>query len=64
MSEFWIVGLFIVLGIVLIAVMPLAAIWAVNMLFGTMIPYTFKTWLASLILSGVVAGNVRVNTKN
>ena len=45
------------LFVVLVIVMPMAAIWAVNTLFGTMIPYTFKTWLASLILGSIVGSS-------
>jgi hypothetical protein len=33
--------------------MPLALIWAVNTLFGLTIAYTFKTWLATVLLAGV-----------
>lgn len=48
-------------GIVLVALgivfVPIAAIWSVNLLFGFAIPYTIKTWAASLILSGIVSGS-------
>lgn len=37
--------------------LPLATIWAINALFGLGIGYTFKTWAASLILFGVLAGS-------
>lgn len=33
---------------------PLLAIWAVNTLFLTAIPYTLKTWFAALFLLGAV----------
>ena len=32
---------------------PLTLIWALNTLFGLAIPFTFKTWLASLVLGGL-----------
>jgi len=32
---------------------PIATIWAVNTLFGLTIPYTLKTWAATLILTGI-----------
>lgn len=47
----------ILIFIVLLIVVPFAAIWSVNTLFGTMIPYTFKTWVASLLLSGIVGSS-------
>ena len=43
--------LLILLGLVLIAFAPLAFIWALNTLFTLGIPYTFWTWLASLVLT-------------
>lgn len=48
------IGLLILLAIVLLVIMPWAAIWALNTLFGLAIAYTFKTWLAALILMGCV----------
>jgi hypothetical protein len=33
---------------------PLLFIWSVNTLFGTIIPFTIKTWLASVILIIVI----------
>lgn len=29
---------------------PFAMIWCVNTLFGTQIPMTFKTWIATVVL--------------
>ena len=40
---------------------PLAQIWALNTLFGLSIAYTFKTWLAALVLGIAVRG---VNTES
>jgi hypothetical protein len=46
----------IVLFIVVMA--PFASIWALNTLFPTLaIPYSLDTWLASLILSGVLGSS-------
>ncbi len=33
---------------------PLLTIWSLNTLFGLGIGYTFKTWLASLLLGGLI----------
>lgn len=47
----------VLIGVILILV-PLGVIWAVNTLFSLMIPFTFKTYIASLILSGLItSGN-------
>lgn len=47
-------------GVVLHAVSPLALIWAINTLFNTAIPFSFKTWLAGLVLIYVVRFHMRV----
>ena len=39
-----------------IAFIPLSFIWALNTLFLLHIPITFKTWLASLLISWIVYG--------
>jgi hypothetical protein len=53
----------IVVGvIVLIVYWPLAAIWAVNTLFGFAIAYTFENWLAVIVLSALF-GKANVNIK-
>jgi len=36
---------------------PLLTIWSLNTLFGLTIPYTLKTWFATLFLAGVVGGS-------
>ena len=41
----------VVFLIVWIALWPLAAIWAVNTLFGFTIAYTFWNWLAVVVLT-------------
>ena len=54
------VGVFgIVLLVILIIAGPVAAIWSLNTLFGLSIPFTFKTWLAALLLGGVFSGSGR-----
>jgi multidrug efflux pump subunit AcrB len=35
---------------------PIAAIDSVNILFNTEIPFTFKTWIAALVLIGIIYG--------
>jgi hypothetical protein len=48
-----------ILGLVVgIVFLPFAGIWALNTLFGTGIPYTFQTWLASLVLLGITRMSV------
>jgi len=44
-----------------IAVGPLAVIWALNTLFSLAISYDFFTWLAVLVLSGVLKTKVQIN---
>jgi hypothetical protein len=51
----------IVLIVALIAVGPLATIWAANTLFPSLaIPYTFWTWLAVVVLGAFFRANVSV----
>lgn len=44
--------LFVVIVVALVVLGPLALIWSLNTLFGLTIAYTFKTWLAALIIGG------------
>lgn len=39
----------------LIVVWPLAAVWALNSLFGLAIPYDFTSWLAMFVVMVVLA---------
>jgi len=55
--------LIILLIIALIAIGPLLSIWALNTLFALAIPFTWKTWLAALILGGVVKGSSSSSSK-
>jgi hypothetical protein len=48
----------------LVAIGPLAGIWALNTLFPVLaIPYSFSTWLAAAVLMAVLAPNVKVTKK-
>ena len=49
--------------LLLIVIMPYAAIWSLNTLFALTIPFTFDTWCAAVVLSGVVSGNNFVSFK-
>ena len=50
------------LVIALIIFGPFALIWALNTLFALSIPYTFWTWLASLVISTIFGkSNIKVN---
>lgn len=49
--------IFVVAAFILLACIPIAAIWSVNVLFGLGIVVSFKTWAAALILCGLIASN-------
>jgi hypothetical protein len=43
--------------LILILLFPLATIWSLNTLFPALaIPVTFDTWMATVILGGVIGG--------
>jgi len=44
----------LLLVLLLVIGMPVAVIWSVNTLFGLTIPFTLQTWLATVILVGVL----------
>ena len=44
----------LLLVLLLVIGMPVAVIWSVNTLFGLTIPLTLQTWLATVILVGVL----------
>jgi len=51
-------NLLLVLMIVLIILGPIATIWSLNTLFPVLaIPYTFETWVASVIIAGIIRGD-------
>jgi hypothetical protein len=52
----------IVFGMLLIVLAPIATIWSLNTLFPALaIPMTVDTWMASLVLGGVVGGTTGVS---
>ena len=56
----------IMIGIVLAVaiIMPIATIWSLNTLFPALaIPLTFDTWVASIVLGGVVGGSTGLSFK-
>lgn len=55
-----VVAVVLLIALIIAAIIfgPLITIWALNALFPSLaIAYTFKTWLASLLLGGIFAGN-------
>jgi len=51
-------NLLLVLMIVLIILGPIATIWALNTLFPVLvIPYTFDTWVAAVVIAGIFRGD-------
>lgn len=57
-----IIGL-ILLIVALIAVGPLLTIWSLNTLFGLSIAYTFKTWIAALVLGLLVSNSTYIRSE-
>jgi hypothetical protein len=57
--------LFPIIFIVLLIILgPIATIWSLNTLFPVLaIPIGFDTWLAALVLGGVVGGSTGVSFK-
>ena len=44
--------------IVLIILGPIATIWSLNTLFPVLaIPYTFETWVAAVVIAGIIRGD-------
>lgn len=44
--------------ILLVLIMPIATIWSLNTLFPVLaIPLTFDTWVATIVLGGVIGGS-------
>lgn len=57
-----ILALAVIIGLLLL--MPFATIWSLNTLFPVLaIPFTIDTWLATIILSGVVGGTLGATFK-
>ena len=60
------VKILLVLGAILalLVIMPIATIWSLNTLFPALaIPLSFDTWIATVVLSGVVGGTTGVSFK-
>lgn len=62
MKEF-LLAMLITVVVLAIIFIPLAFIWAINILFQLTIPYTLKTWAASLIISSLLSARVAASTK-
>jgi hypothetical protein len=57
------IAVFGLIGLIVVLVIagPLLLIWALNTLFPVLaIPYTIWTWLAALIIGGVVSPTVKI----
>lgn len=46
----------ILLVVFVIIAAPVALIWSLNTLFGLNIPFTVETWIATMIVGGVLRG--------
>jgi len=53
----------IVFAVLGVAFGPLAGIWALNTLFGLTIAYTFKTWLAAIVLAVIIGSTSKMSRK-
>ena len=58
------IALVVLLVIALLILMPVATIWSLNTLFPALaIPLTFDTWIAAVVLGGVVGGTSGLSFK-
>jgi hypothetical protein len=60
------VKILLALGLILalLVIMPIATIWSLNTLFPVLsIPLSFDTWIAAVVLGGVVGGTTGVSFK-
>jgi len=47
-----------ILAVAVIILGPIATIWSLNTLFPVLaIPYTFDTWVAAVVIAGIVRGD-------
>ena len=54
----------IIFVVLLVILGPVATIWSLNTLFPVLnIPISFDTWIAALVLGGVVGGTTGVSFK-
>jgi hypothetical protein len=61
------IKLFAGLGLIVLVIIlgPIATIWSLNTLFPALaIPIDFDTWLAALVLGGVVGGTTGISFKS
>lgn len=56
--------LIILLVFLIIIFGPFISIWSLNTLFNLGIDYTFKTWLAAIILSSIIYGSSQSGNKS
>jgi hypothetical protein len=58
----YIIAIAIIIGFIII--IPFATIWSLNTLFPVLaIPVTLDTWMATVVLSGVVGGTLGATFK-
>jgi hypothetical protein len=60
------VKILLAFGLILamLVIMPIATIWSLNTLFPALaIPLSFDTWIATVVLGGVVGGTTGVSFK-
>jgi len=51
-------NLLLVLIVLLIILGPIVTIWSLNTLFPVLaIPYTFETWVAAVVIAGIIRGD-------
>lgn len=61
MKETTVIMLAVVVAVLLIIFGPFATIWALNVLFPVLvIPYTFETWLAIIVVGALFKQTVKV----
>ncbi len=56
MPPMWAIPIIVIAALVLVALVPLAFIWALDALFGLNIAYSITTWFAALIMLAVLCG--------
>jgi len=55
-AEQWLLVVLIIFAVSVIAMLPFATIWSLNIIFGLQIGYSFKTWVAMAWLITVIHG--------
>lgn len=54
----------ILLLTIAIILWPFVVVWSMNTLFGLSIPFTFRTWLASFVLTLVIGSTPKVSNRS